>query len=250
MSRTRRVHHPRRSELSDGASIELSATEAHHLRKVLRAREGEPVAVFDGEGGEWEGRVTSCTCAGVHVALGRRYATVAEPPIAVVLHQGLGRYDRVEWVIQKATELGVAAIRVFAGERTETKPPSTNRLERWNRLTLEACKQSGRARIPPVEYVDRLGSPDEEEPGWILSPAEQTPPLGQGATSSRPPRLHVAVGPEGGFSAGELEQATGAGWTAASLGPRTLRTETAGIVAVTLALHLWGDLAAPSRPGD
>jgi 16S rRNA (uracil1498-N3)-methyltransferase len=164
-----------------------------------------------------------------------------------VLFQGLCRHDRMEWVIQKGTELGLTAIHVLKSERSERAPLKPHKLERWNRIAIEAAKQCGRSIVPRIIPAHQLPSPGASGPLALLltcgSPAQ---PLGAIlAGSSRAP-VWLAVGPEPGFSAGEADSWAAAGWQRASLGPRILRTETAGLAAAAIILHLWGDLGSAS----
>jgi len=164
------------------------------------------------------------------------------------LFQALARPEKIEWVLQKGTEVGVAEFRLVASERVEAPPPSLGRLDRYARIVMEACKQSGRRRLPPLS-LGALPTPPEGVVAIVLSPDRGVDPLGTVLAGTKPEDVWLAVGPEGGFSPAELDTLIGAGWRPASLGPRVLRTETAGVVAAAIVLHTWGDLGPPSpRP--
>jgi len=241
VSRLWRVHHAELPAVA-GASIDLGQKEAHHVHRVLRLRTGEPVAVFDGQGSEWRA-VVSCSATGrVTLTLEAPLESDVEAPLELELYQGLCKADRMDWIVQKATELGVAAVRPFVCRRSEARRPSERRLERWRRIALEACKQCGRRRAPVVEPSDGLpGVPAQGTVAFVLDP--EGPPLADGcAALSGLPRLWIAIGPEGGFEGDELRVWGAAGWRRAGLGPRTLRADTAGLVAAAILLHRLGDL--------
>ena len=247
MSRVRRVHHPDAAAV-DG-EIVLSREESHHVARVLRLRPGDAVSVFDGRGREWEGALDSIHGDLARVRIGAEIRGRTDPGLEVVLFQSLCRADRMEWVIQKSTEIGVAAIRPIRTERVEGRAPDRHRLERWRRIALEACKQSGRRTVPEIADPDELpAEPPSSAVALLLASGAGHRPLSEYLVSRRPETVWLAVGPEGGFSAGEVVDRAAGGWSPAGLGPRVLRTETAGVVAATLVLHAFGDLGTRSGP--
>lgn len=245
MSRERRVFHEGPSP-SPGDLLDLAREEAHHVLRVLRLRAGDALRVFDGRGGEWEATLVSSAGTEVRARIGEAVSSAVESPLTVLLFQALCRTDRMELVVQKGTELGLRAIRPWPAVRSESAMPSAKRLERWRRIAIEACKQSGRRTVPSIEPLERLPMPpaDESVAALVLDAAEAGRPLGARLTGATVREVWLAVGPEGGFEAGEREAALAGGWLACSLGPRTLRTETAGLVAAALVLHRWGDLGS------
>jgi 16S rRNA (uracil1498-N3)-methyltransferase len=248
LSRARRVWHPGCAEHTD---LTLDREESDHLRRVLRCREGDPVGVFDGRGGEWHAEVVAVGKEGVRLLRGDPVPGEVESPLRLSLFQALCRHERMEWLVQKATEVGVAAIHPVRTARSEAAAPTPGRLERWRRIARESCKQSGRRRIPGVEPRDGLPpAGDAPGPAILLDAGPGAAPLATvlPAETSRPAALWLAVGPEGGFDADERARLVDAGWIAASLGPRTLRTETAGVIAASIVLHRLGDLGAAVGP--
>lgn len=233
---------------SPGARVDLDPVEAHHVARVLRLRAGDALAVFDGSGGEWSATVDEVGRDQVRLVVGAPRPGDPEPPVRITLFQSLVRPERIEWVLQKGTEIGVSAFRLVSGERSEAEAPSPARMDRYRRILLEACKQSGRRRIPSLtEGV--LDDPPPGVLGIVLDTALAARPMG--AVLAGPPaeEVWIAVGPEGGFADDEVASWASRGWQRASLGPRTLRTETAGSVAASLVLYAWGDLGpAPARP--
>ncbi|HEX4823176.1 MAG TPA: 16S rRNA (uracil(1498)-N(3))-methyltransferase [Candidatus Polarisedimenticolaceae bacterium] len=224
-----------------GTSIVLDPEESHHVSRVLRLRTGDEVAVFDGSGGEWDATIEAIEKSVVRLQVRDPRTGDSEPPIAIVVHQAIVRPERVEWVLQKGTEVGVSAFRLFAAERSEADVPSPARLERYERIVMEAAKQSGRRRVPTVS-IGAIEAASPERRCFVLDTSSGgvafATALARGATRE----VGIAVGPEGGFSEAELERSAAQGWDAVSLGPRILRTETAGVVAAAIVLHAWGDL--------
>jgi 16S rRNA (uracil1498-N3)-methyltransferase len=243
MGRVRRVCHS--GAPGPDKRVVLDPDESKHVVRVLRLHPGDAVSVFDGRGREWEGVLESVRGREVRVDLGGELMRPVEPTLEVVLFQALCRPDRMEWAIQKATEVGIAEIRPIRSERVEAREPGAARLERWRRIALEACKQSGRRRVPPVEPPGGLPpEPPDGVLGLVLGSGPDSVPLREYTLASRPDAVWLAVGPEGGFSEEDRSILKKPDWQEASLGPRTLRTETAGVVAATLVLHAWGDLGA------
>jgi 16S rRNA (uracil1498-N3)-methyltransferase len=213
----------------------LEEEEAHHVLRVLRLRTGEPLAIFDGRGHEWEGTIVRAGSGDVLVRLEGERTDPVEAALPVLLVQGLCRPERLEWVLEKATEIGVRAFALAACARSEGPVPSPARLARWRRILVEACKQSGRRVIPDLLGPLPLREAAALAAGERIVLAPGAAPLGQVLTG-RAETVALAVGPEAGFAEEEEAALRQAGWTPASLGPRVLRTETAGPVAVALVL--------------
>jgi len=222
--------------------VALPAAAAHHALKVLRLGDGDEVALFDGSGGELRARLAVRGRAAFAVD-GRWLETTRESPLSVVLVQALVAADKMDWAIQKAVELGAAGIvpvraarsqMRLAGERADKK------LEHWRQVVIAACEQCGRNRLPFVEplrdLAAYLGEP-QTATRLILAPGGER--LAEIAPSGMP--IHVLVGPEGGWSEDELSLCRRAGCRALGLGPRILRTETAGLAAIAALQALGGD---------
>jgi 16S rRNA (uracil1498-N3)-methyltransferase len=246
MGRVWRVYHPDLPR-AEGAEVLLSREEAHHAGRVLRLGPGDPLNLFDGRGREWVARVVEQDGGRITVRLERECDESVEAPCRITIFQGLCRADRMEWLIQKATEIGVNAVHPVATARGEGRPPGPAKMARWRRIAVEAAKQSGRRVVPSIESHDALPAMSGT-PGLVLDTAEGIPPLGAFLVGNAPPALHLAVGPEGGFDPAEVTTAVERGWTRASLGPRTLRAETAALVAAAAVLHVWGDLGSSRDP--
>lgn len=229
-----------------GDRAALDPEESHHVARVLRLKIGDALQVFDGKGGAWEARIDDLSRDRVTVVVGAERAEVVEPEIRVVVCQAIVRPEKIEWVLQKGTEIGVAAFRLIASDRVEAPPPSPSRLTRYRRIVIAACKQSGR-RLVPTLALGALETPGDGAVAIVLAHAAGVATLGAVLAGPRFLEVWIAVGPEGGFSEDEIDALTARGWQRASLGPRVLRTETAGAVAAAIVLHTWGDLGPP-RP--
>ncbi len=241
VSRVRRVLHPGASGLD--RVIVLDSDESHHVLRVLRLRRGDRLSVFDGRGREWDATLVEEGRAGACIEIGDERSDPVEPPLRVEIFQALCRPDRMEWAIQKATEVGAAAIHPMRTAFSDGPTPSEERLERWRRVAREACKQCGRRRVPDIGPSIAIPVPASPEGlGIVLVPSRRAAPIGALLAGARPESVRLLVGPEGGLDAEELEQLERGGFRLAHLGPRVLRTETAGAVACALVLHAWGDL--------
>jgi 16S rRNA (uracil1498-N3)-methyltransferase len=248
MERIRRVHH---SDVpGTGSVIVLDPEETHHAVRVLRLRPGDPLSVFDGKGREWEAVLLSADRASAAVRTVSELPGRVDPVLAVTLFQALCRPERMEWLIQKGTEVGLAAIRPFSARRSEAGDPSGGRLRRYRRVALEAAKQSGRRAVPEVaEPVVAVPPPPEGTRALLLDAGPGARPLAEWIAAPEPAEVWLAVGPEGGFEPEEAASLEASGWRRASIGPRTLRTETAGVVAAALVLYAWGDLGSGRSVG-
>ena len=227
--------------LSLGAH-ELPEAQAHYIGRVLRMAEGDAVQVFDGSGQEFRGTLAEVGKKRVLVQLNEQFAGQVESPLRIHLGQGLSRGERMDWAIQKATELGVNEITPIFSERCEVRlkdERADKRLLHWRQVAISACEQCGRSTVPvihpPLLLADWLKQA-EAELKLVLHPVAE--PL---VSHARPQTLAFLIGPEGGLSDAEVEQAKTAAYHAARLGPRVLRTETAPVVALAVAQQLWGD---------
>ncbi len=212
----------------------------HHLVDVLRLEPGAPVEVFDGRGGEWE-----ATFTGAELRLGPRRE--APPPAAVVwVAFALAKGERLDWVIQKATELGAARLVPWRAERSVVRLEGARaheRVVRWRRIAAEAARQSGRSDVPDVALADGLAGALEVPPGFarLAFHPEAGVPFAEAVVRGAAGYLAV-IGPEGGLSDREVRECEEAGCRLVALGPRVLRAETAAIAAAALLQHFAGDL--------
>jgi len=243
---------------SSGEEVELSAEESHHLTYVLRLREGAQVQVFDGAGQEWRGEVAQASPRRARLRLLAPLTHPVDSPLALTLALALLKGEKFDWVLQKATELGVSRIVPLITEHCEWRRGeggTTARAARWERITLEAAKQCGRRTFvdlsPPTLLADFCASRAGESCATLL--LSERGGLAWQETAARlgqVPCLSVVIGPEGGWSDAEHRLTKEAGFHHLHLGPRILRAETAAISAVALAQLLFGDLAVPPRFSD
>ena len=234
-------------DLSNGSELILEGERAHYLGRVLRRRAGERIFVFNRECGEWAADVVRVAKDTVVLRIGDPQATNTESALKVHLVQGVSRGERMDFVVQKATELGVKRITPVLTEHGVVRledERAQKRQAHWQGIAESACEQSGRTRPPLIDTPTALGSwldhnQSIDSTELILRPTAPTPLT---AIEVPTPKLCLLVGPEGGFSDHECGAAEAAGFVAASLGPRTLRTETAAVAAIAIAQHTWGDM--------
>ena len=218
---------------------------AHHLAHVLRLAEGDVLVVFDGRGLEYPAVVERIGKSGVTLRVSNPSPVDRESPLAVTLAQGISSGERMDYTVQKAVELGVYAIQPLATERSVVRlnaERAAKRVAHWQAIAVAACEQSGRNRVPEVLPVAPVT-------GWLAHvPADALRlTLSPGAASTlheldRPSAsIQLLVGPEGGLSPREREDAHAAGFTPLKLGPRVLRTETAALAAMAAMQAIWGD---------
>ncbi len=226
--------------------VELDDRSRQHAVQVLRLRAGDPLVLFDGRGGEYRAQLVA---AGRNSARARLLEFVdrdPESPLAITLCQGVARGERMDWVLQKATELGVRRLVPVICERTQVRldrERRERRMRHWQGILTHAAEQSGRTRIPelcPPVLLPALIAEPFDGLSLILDPRARHR-LAQLA-SAEPTRVRVLIGPEGGLGEGEREAALAAGFRGMVLGPRVLRTETAAVAALTALQMTWGDL--------
>jgi 16S rRNA (uracil1498-N3)-methyltransferase len=241
-------------ERISGDRVAFDADETRHLVRVLRLQPGDVVTAVDGRGGAWQVRLlaTGDTATGAIVGAA---SLAAESPLSISLVQAVAKGDRMEAIVRATTELGVTRILPALTERTVVRldPPRwRERARRWQRVAREATKQCGRAVVPTVEMprplTEWIANEEAADLRLCFWEAEGTP-LARvlEACEPRPRSARVIVGPEGGLSADEVASAAAAGYVTVTLGPRILRTETAGPTIVALLQYGLGDLGGEAR---
>lgn len=235
-----------------GADIALPAEVAHQARDVLRLAPGATLILMDGMGGEWPATVLTLSRADVTVRVGARVDGTAEPRVRVFLYQGMLKADKLEWVFQKGTELGVATFVPLLCERTVAGGDvvRAGKRTRWVRIVTEATEQCGRACVPDVGDPRTLARALAELPGDAIAcmawEEERRVSLRAALAGRRTPgdvaSVALFIGPEGGFTTTEVAAARARGVVPVTLGPRILRAETAAVVAAALALEACGEM--------
>lgn len=227
-----------------GGEVRFTAAQVRQIIRVLRMGVGSRVLTFNGSGQEWEVEIVAASPREVVGRIVEERSASRESALRIVLVQGLLKGPKMDYLIQKATEMGVAEIVLLSTNRTVAE--GFGKVDRWGRIAIEAAEQSGRVFIPkltgpfPLEaYVAgpgrgaRLVLWEGEQVGTLAALLDRAPPPGE---------VTVLVGPEGGLETDEVALVTRTGFTPVSLGPRTLRAETAAVAALAILQHRWGDL--------
>ena len=229
-----------------GKRLVVAGSAANHITRVLRLRNGDALTVFDGSGGEFGARIEEFRKDSVLVSVKDHRPLDRESPLPLTLAQGISRGERMDWIIQKATELGTSRIVPLFTKRSVVRlddKQADRKLQHWRAIAISACEQCGRNRIPelaaPVDFFEVLPADSSGATRILLSPTgdlriDDLQDVAKGIT--------VLIGPEGGLEDVEQEAAIAAGFKAVRLGPRVLRTETAAIAALTIIQRYFGDL--------
>ena len=233
--------------LAIGARLPLPESAAAHLVRVLRLGVGDACVLFNGDGHDYDARIVAVGKRGGEVEIIAARAVDNESPLRIVLVQGIARGEKMDWILQKATELGIAGIVPVSSERSEVRldaERASKRLAHWRGIVASACGQSGRGVLPPVAapqpLADALAGADLPAARFLLDPEAAASIASMPAPGDA---CVLAVGPEGGWSPRDRAQLEGAGFAGLRLGPRILRTETAGIAALAALQARFGDLA-------
>lgn len=234
--------------LAAGAVLRLPEEKSLHLLRVLRLREGDAVTLFNGDGHDYASRITGTEKKAVEVTVDSADARGNESPLAITLLQGVARGDKMDLILQKATELGVQAIQPVMTERTEVKldaDRAERRIAHWRGVVAAACEQSGRARVPTVAEPRALHEALADLPGdarkLILDPHQGRALKALGLRPTQP--VVLVIGPEGGLGERDHRLLMKSGFEGVQLGPRVLRTETAGLAVLAALQALYGDWA-------
>ncbi|NIJ89252.1 16S rRNA (uracil1498-N3)-methyltransferase [Xanthomonas campestris] len=227
--------------------VTLPEESANHLLRVLRLREGDGCILFNGDGSDYHARITVAGKREARAMVERAEPLANESPLRITLIQGIARGEKMDLILQKATELGVAAIVPVNAERTEVKLDAARlekRVAHWRSVVVSACEQSGRARVPalaaPTGLQEAAVASDPRALRLTLDPQGEHRLGSLSAGTQRD--VIVAIGPEGGWSPRDRATLADAGFTGLRLGPRILRTETAGLAAIAALQSRFGDL--------
>ncbi len=242
--RVPRIYEP--GPLSSHALLDLSEDGANHIGRVLRMQAGQELVLFDGRGGQYPATIQAVGKKQVTVQLAELDPVEVESPLAIHFGQVISRGDKMEFTIQKSVELGVTVITPLFSERCGVKLSGERldkKLEQWQKIAISACEQCGRNRIPEIRPAMELAA-------WLAEPTAELKlnlhPRAPYSINTLPEPSHgirLLIGPEGGLSTSEIEQAREHGFADMLLGPRVLRTETAGLTAITALQCRFGDLA-------
>jgi len=230
-----------------GSELQLDAEQTRYLGRVLRLRVGDRIHVFDGAGNEYAAAISSIGKSSATLAVEESSIAETESGLRVHLVQGISRGERMDFVVQKATELGVKRITPVLTEYGVVKLDEKRAAKRrghWQQVAASACEQCGRVRLPRIDTPAPLktwfgSKPASVDTEVILKPGAPTALAGIDAPQTK---VCLLIGPEGGFSENEYEDAEVSGFRPVALGPRVLRTETAAVAALAVLQSLWGDL--------
>jgi 16S rRNA (uracil1498-N3)-methyltransferase len=241
--------------LVPGSFVELPPETASHLARVLRARSGDELILFNGDGREFNGAIETVRGSRVSASVGDGRPVDRESPLAITLVQCVPRGDRMDFIVQKATELGVARIVPVLSQRSVVrldKSQAESKAVHWRAVAVSACEQCGRNRLPTIEaaqpLLNYLGESSAGAGLRLVLEPESAPQMGTlapgpgGAADAAMTSAEIAIGPEGGFASEELEAFRVAGFSQVGLGPRVLRAETAAIAAVVWLQARLGDM--------
>jgi 16S rRNA (uracil1498-N3)-methyltransferase len=224
--------------------VELTGSASHYLSRVLRLSAGDCVTLFNGDGRDYSGEVCDVQRQAVTISLIASQSSENESPLKITLVQAISRGERMDHSLQKATELGVFCIQPVTCQRVEVRLDEKRRAKRlahWQGVVISACEQSGRAVIPDVKAplcLDEWVKKSEGLTRLVLDPTAKTRLSSLSITADA---ISLVVGPEGGFSEGEMKDLRLGGVKEVSLGPRVLRTETAGPAAIAVLQAVCGD---------
>jgi 16S rRNA (uracil1498-N3)-methyltransferase len=230
--------------------IAVSGEDAAHIGRVLRHKQGDMLTLCDGNGTDYLVEIDRITTDTVFTHIVKSGTNNTEPPIDITLFQGVPKSDKMEFIIQKSIELGVKRIVPVLTERTvvrfDSSKDTDSKVKRWQKISLEAAKQSNRGMIPavakPISFAAALKLAGEAELSIIPYEKEERETLKKHISDRRIGSASVMIGPEGGFSEKEVQEAINAGIVPVTLGPRILRTETAGIAVLAMLMYELGDI--------
>lgn len=232
-------------DLKKEGALTLDTRASHHLLRVLRSKINEPVIIFNGEGGEYTATLVKIDKKIAVLDIHTFQDPQTESPLHIELGQGISRSERMDYAIQKSVELGVNVITPLITERCNIKLNDRrlqNRLKHWKGIIISACEQSGRCTIPKCRPPQLLTE-------WLQTPRTGHAFVGEPGTKQRltdiknaEKNVTLCIGPEGGLTTAEIQAAKQANFSSLSLGPRTLRTETAAVVAMSLLQCSFGDV--------
>lgn len=247
MKRVKRFFLPR--EIGQKSAIRIQGDELHHMIHVLRSKEGEMVEIFDDSGRGYLAEIKNIQKKFAELYIIRAIERPSESPLRIVLLPSVIKRDKMELIIQKATELGTSEIIPLMAQRSIIKKEVAGRwVERWQKIAIEASKQSGRLRTPQIKKpldFDRLPALKEGEVGLILHFSQESRRLGDIQIREDEKAIVILIGPEGGWDEREVTMARKKGFIPVTVGPRTLRSETSAIIIVALVQFLIGDLDEP-----
>ncbi|MCU7851101.1 MAG: 16S rRNA (uracil(1498)-N(3))-methyltransferase [Candidatus Thiodiazotropha sp. (ex Monitilora ramsayi)] len=230
--------------LQSGQQINLEEDSSHHLFHVLRLQSGDSIALFNNQGGEFSATLSEISKHGASAAIGELIREESSPKLAIQLMLGISRGERMDFALQKATELGVTRITPVFTKRCVVKlneKKRASRMAHWRKIIINACEQSGRGLLPELDSPVEIGSAVSTQTAHTALLLDHRSNKTLAEIKKPKGTICILVGPEGGLSSEERKLAKGQGYTGIKLGPRIMRTETAPLAAIAAIQVLWGD---------
>ena len=236
-----------KNQITEKSAI-ITGSDVGHIARVLRMEPGDELLLCDGEGYDYDAVIESISKDEIVASILRSYPCKNEPETEVTLYQGLPKQGKMEWIIEKCTEMGITTIVPVQMTRSVvklSKEQAEKKVERWQKTAREAAKQCGRGRIPKVTMPVTITELSKSDlPDFLLFPyeAERASAVREALTGNKAKTAGIFIGPEGGFDPVEVEFLQALGAHTVTLGPRILRTETAGICALSVLLYEWDEM--------
>lgn len=235
---------------SSSGHISIFGEDVNHIKNVLRLSKGDRLSLSDGKGMDYLAEILKLDPGCITAGITDSWANKTEPPVDVTLFQGIPKSDKMDFIVQKSVELGIRKIIPVINHRTvvrfENAKDRDRKVERWQKIALEAAKQCNRGVIPEIGHVlgydEALHYSKENELNVIPYEKETSQGLKSIISCMNPAKIGIFIGPEGGFTEDEAERAAVSGIKPVSLGPRILRTETAGIAVISIIMYVLGDM--------
>lgn len=240
-------------------TVAITGSDAKHIKNVLRMKPGDTIGLFDGEGLDYESHIVSVSTGSVELSVVRSFPSTAESPVHITVAQAYLKDRKMDDLIRQVTELGIKQWTPFFAERSVPRPDEkrlNSRTKRWKKIAKEALKQCKRGYVTavgkPVTFEDalNLGQGSDLKIAFWERESKPIDSLIKPVREKRIDRIFVLLGPEGGFTAGEIESARAGGFVTAGLGPRILRAETATLSACILLQYLFGDMGQKNLDKD
>ncbi len=231
--------------------IFITGSDAAHIKKVLRMKSGDRIGLFDGRGFEYEARIENLLAESVEVSITKRFLSASESPVQIIVAQALLKDKKMDILARQLTEIGITKLIPFTSIRSVPRPDKkrlSERRKRWEKIAIEALKQCRRGHVTEIgetiTFNDVIKIDDECDLKIVFWENESKPisDAVQQVHDRHYRKILVVLGPEGGFTEKEIEDARACGFVTASLGPRILRAETAAIAACTILQYLFGDM--------
>lgn len=230
--------------LSSNTSVELDPAASNHVGKVLRMKPGQHITLFNGSGTDYTATITEVTKKQIIATIDSSIEVASESPLNTHIGQVMSRGDRMDYMIQKSTELGATEITPLTSERCEVKlkgDREEKRVKQWQQIAISAAEQCGRSKIPTIHPITSVEDWVNRKPEGALGLVLHHRTTQQMTDIKKPKNVCLLIGPEGGLSEAEIEMAIQQRFIATTFGPRVFRTETAPVAALSVLQWLWGD---------